>query len=81
MSEVYEYATQQVSDTGRKASLEDARRHFAAQGKEVVRIRISHKELELMSSVGIGTYEDDGKLYAIATIEPVEVRRGRIEFA
>jgi len=81
MSEVYEYATRQVSDTGKKASLEDARRHFAAEGKEVVLIKISRKELELMSSIGLGTYEDNGTLYAIATIESDQCREKRVKFA
>ena len=81
MSEVYEYATQQVSETGKKASLEDARRHFAAQGKEVVRIKISQKEEELMRSVGLGIYEDDGRQYAIATVETVQRRQNRLRFA
>jgi hypothetical protein len=81
MSEVYEYATRQVNDTGKKASLEDARRHFAAEGKEVVRIKISRKEEELMSIIGLGTYEDDGQLYAIATVETIQRSKDRLRFA
>ena len=74
MSEVYRYATQHVVDVGTKPTLDQVRRHFEDEGKDVLIIEISSEEAELMCNAGIGTYERDGQMYAIATIKPVKHR-------
>jgi hypothetical protein len=75
MSEVYRYATQQVIDAGKQPTLDQVRRHFEGEGKEVLIIEVSAAEAKLMCNAGIGTYEHDGQMYAIATIPPVKAQR------